>query len=146
MPAKTEKSKPEEKPGMLLTVGKRKKAVARARFRPGKGIIRINSLPLGMTENELMRLRLQEPLMIAGEAWRGFDIRVNVRGGGSMGQADAARQAIARGLVELLGGNLRQRYMAYDRNLLVFDPRRTEPHKPPRSSQGPRRYKQRSKR
>jgi small subunit ribosomal protein S9 len=69
-----------------------------------------------------------------------------VKGGGTTGQVDAARQAIARGLVELLGGDLKQRYMAYDRNLLVFDPRRTEPHKPPRSSQGPRRYKQRSKR
>jgi small subunit ribosomal protein S9 len=141
-----DKGKTEEKPRVLLTVGKRKKAVARARFRPGKGVIRINSLPIEMAENELMRLRLREPLLIAGEAWKGFDVKVNVKGGGTTGQVDAARQAIARGLVELLGGDLKQRYMAYDRNLLVFDPRRTEPHKPPRSSQGPRRYKQRSKR
>ena len=145
MTAKT-KEKPEEKPKVLLTVGKRKRAIARARFKPGSGMIRINSLPLEMAENELMRLRLQEPLIITGEGWKGFDIKVNVKGGGTTGQVDAARQAIARGLVELLGGDLRQRYMAYDRNLLVFDPRRTEPHKPPRSSQGPRRYKQRSKR
>ncbi len=145
MTAKT-KGKPEEKPRILLTVGKRKRAIARARFMPGKGMIRINSLPPEIAENELMRLRLQEPLLIAGESWKGFDVKVTVRGGGTTGQVDAARQAIARGLVELLGGDLKQRYMAYDRNLLVFDPRRTEPHKPPRSSQGPRRYKQRSKR
>ncbi len=142
--AKTEKTA--EKPKILLTIGKRKKAIARARFKPGSGMIRINSIPIEMVENEMMRLRLQEPLIIAGDAWKRFDAKVNVKGGGTTGQVDAARQAIARGLVELLGGNLRQQYMAYDRNLLVFDPRRTEPHKPPRSSQGPRRYKQRSKR
>jgi small subunit ribosomal protein S9 len=131
---------------VLLTIGRRKKSVARAYFKPGSGMIRINSLPLEMVENELMKMRLKEPLMIAGEAWKGFDVKVNVRGGGTTGQIDAARQAIARGFVQLLGGDLRQKYMVYDRNLMVYDPRRTEPHKPPRSSQGPRRYKQRSKR
>jgi small subunit ribosomal protein S9 len=135
-----------EKQKAILTTGKRKRAVARARFKPGSGRISINSLPLNQVENEMMRLRIQEPLMIAGDAWKAFDVNVNVRGGGTTGQADAARQAIARGLTELIGKGLRERYMAADRNLLVFDPRRTEPHKPPRSSQGPRRYKQRSKR
>jgi small subunit ribosomal protein S9 len=144
MTAKPEK--PKEKQKILMTVGKRKKAIARARFMPGSGRIRINSKPLEITSNEMIRLRLQEPLLLAGEAWKGFDVKVTVKGGGDTGQADAARQAIARGLAELLGGDLPQKYMAYDRNLLVFDPRRTEPHKPPRSSQGPRRYKQRSKR
>lgn len=139
------KGKPEEKK-VLLTIGRRKRAIARARFKKGSGNIRINSLPLEMVENEMMRMRLNEPLMIAGEAWKGFDVKVNVRGGGTTGQIDAARQAIARGLVLLLGGDLRQKFMVYDRNLMVYDPRRTEPHKPPRSSQGPRRYKQRSKR
>lgn len=135
-----------EKPKAIMTVGKRKKAVARARFIPGKGTVRVNSVPLDMMENEMARLRLQEPLMIAGESWKGFDVKVSVKGGGSTGQVDAVRQAIARGLVELVGGDLKSKFMAYDRNLLVYDPRRTEPHKPPRSSQGPRRYKQRSKR
>ena len=135
-----------EKEKIIVTIGKRKKAVARARFKPGTGMIRLNSLPLEQVESEIMRLRLQEPLMIAGDSWKSFDVKVNVKGGGTTGQVDAARQAIARGLVELVGGDLRQKYMSIDRNLLVFDPRRTEPHKPPRSSQGPRRYKQRSKR
>ncbi len=136
-----------EKEKIIVTMGKRKKAVARARFRPGKGMIRLNALPLEQVESEIMRLRLQEPLMIAGDdVWKSFDVKVNVNGGGTTGQVDAARQAIARGLVEIAGKDLREKYMAMDRNLLVFDPRRTEPHKPPRSSQGPRRYKQRSKR
>ncbi len=143
---KPEKEKKHEKPKSFLTLGKRKRAIARARFRPGRGTIRINNLPIDMVENEMFRLRLQEPLMIAGDAWRSWDVRVNVKGGGTTGQVDAARQAIARGLVQAVGDDLKKKYMALDRNLLVYDPRRTEPHKPPRSSQGPRRYKQRSKR
>ncbi len=139
-------AKPEKPVKMILTTGKRKKAVARARFKPGTGRITLNALPLDKVENEMLRLRLQEPLMIAGDAWKSYDIKVNVKGGGTNGQVDAARQAIARGLVELTGDALKEKFLSMDRNLLVFDPRRTEPHKPPRSSQGPRRYKQRSKR
>ena len=130
----------------ILTTGKRKKAIARARFNTGKGSVKINGKPIELYGSEMLRLRMMEPLMLAGDSAKSYDIMVNVRGGGPMGQADAARQAIARGLAELVGGNLKQVYMSYDRNLLVFDPRRTEPHKPPRSSQGPRRHKQKSKR
>ena len=144
--AKTSPAKDKPTTKVMLMTGKRKKAVARACFRPGKGRITINAIPIDQIESEIMRLRLQEPLMIAGDAWKSWDVSINVRGGGTTGQVDAARQAIARGFAELLGKGLKEKYMSLDRNLLVFDPRRTEPHKPPRSSQGPRRYKQRSKR
>jgi len=130
----------------LFVTGKRKRAVARARFSEGRGRIKINSMPLDNVKPEILRLRIQEPLIIAGDAWTKFDININVRGGGIAGQAEAARQTIARGLVQLVGAELKKRYHDYDRNLLAYDPRRTEPHKPPRSSQGARRYKQRSKR
>jgi len=138
--------KQERKKSIIFTVGKRKKAVARCTVRKGKGIVLINSEPLENIRNEVSRLRLSEPLIMAGDGWKSYDFMVNVKGGGVSGQAEAARQAIARGLVEILGTSLREKFMDYDRNLLVYDPRRTEPHKPPRSSQGPRRYKQRSKR
>jgi small subunit ribosomal protein S9 len=131
---------------IIFTVGKRKRAIARANFKKGKGIIKINSTPLELMQPEIIRLKIKETLMIAGDAYKGFDAKVNVKGGGMMGQAEAVRMALARGFVKLLGEELKQRYLKYDRNLLVYDPRRTEPHKPPRSSQGPRRYKQRSKR
>ena len=134
-----------EKPKILFT-GKRKRAVARAVVRPGKGIVKFNSIPLENIKNETVKLLVEEPLAIAGDAWKKFDISLNVCGGGIIGQAQAAREAIARGLSEMLGDDLRKKFMEYDRNMLVDDPRRTEPHKPPRSSQGPRRYKQRSKR
>jgi len=143
---KAGKKESKKKSGPVFTTGKRKKAVARAMFKPGKGSVKINSRPIENYDSEMLRLRMMEPLILAGDPAKSYDIKVNVKGGGPMGQADAARQAIARGLVELVGEDLKKVYMAYDRNLLVFDPRRTEPHKPPRSSQGPRRYKQRSKR
>lgn len=140
------KIKTKKESEIVFVTGKRKRAIARARLKKGSGVIKINSVPLSLMQNEMLKLRIQEPLIIAGEEWKRFDISINVKGGGIMGQAEAARQAIAKGLVEYLGDGLRERYVSYDRNLLVYDPRRTEPHKPPRSSQGPRRYKQRSKR
>jgi len=145
---KKEPKKPvkEKKAKTIFITGKRKRAVARARFKQGSGRIKINSVPIDFIKSEVLRLKIQEPLVLAGDAWKGFDININVRGGGSAGQAEASRQAIARGLVQLLGAELKKRYISYDRNLLVYDPRRTEPHKPPRSSQGARRYKQKSKR
>jgi small subunit ribosomal protein S9 len=130
----------------VFTTGKRKKAIARASTRPGSGTVLYNSKTVDSIRNEAVRLLLQEPLLLIGDAWKRFNIKVKATGGGIMGQAQAARQAIARGLAEELGADAKRAFMEYDRNMLVYDPRRTEPHKPPRSSQGPRRYKQRSKR
>lgn len=138
--------KKEKKSKVFLTVGKRKKAIARAVIKPGSGRVLVNGNPLENFKSEVVRLRLQEPFILSGEGWKSYDFVVNMKGGGVFGQTEAARQAIAKGLVEIFGSELRQKFLEYDRNLLVFDPRRTEPHKPPRSSQGPRRYKQRSKR
>ncbi|MFH1978062.1 MAG: 30S ribosomal protein S9 [Candidatus Aenigmatarchaeota archaeon] len=131
---------------IVFTIGKRRKAIARARFKPGKGIIKLNSKPIDKITNELVKLKIQEPLLVLGDEWKGYDVKINATGGGVLGQADAARQALARGFVEIFGDTAKEKFMSYDRNLLVYDPRRTEPHKPSRSSQGPRRHKQRSKR
>ena len=136
----------EKKNKTFVFTGKRKKAIARASFKKGKGIVKLNKTPLEKVQNEIIRLRIQEPLLLTGDSWKRFDISVNVKGGGIMGQSDASRQAIAKGLVELLGKEVKQSFLSYDRNLLVYDPRRTEPRKPPHSNWGARRYKQRSKR
>ncbi len=141
----TKKAVKKEKGDMVVTTGKRKRAIARATVKPGSGNIKINSIPLDIFPNEIFRLRVREPLILSGDKWKSFDIEVNVQGGGPMGQADAARQSVAKGLMEF-APDLREKFIAYDRNLIAYDPRRTEPHKPPRSSQGPRRHKQRSKR
>ena len=139
------KRKPKEPPKYVLTTGKRKRSIARAVTKPGKGSIKINSIPLDTWPYEFIKLRIMEPLILSGDSYKSFDISVNVKGGGQWGQADAVRQAIAKGLVEYVPA-LREKFISYDRNLLVYDPRRTEPHKPSRSKAGPRRHKQRSKR
>ena len=139
-------SRKEGQPQAFFSTGKRKKSIARASIMPGKGIVTYNSVPADSIENRMMRLLIQEPLSVAGDSWKKYNIKVSTRGGGIIGQAQAARQAIAKCLAGVLGKDVKAKLASYDRNMLVYDPRRTEPHKPPRSSQGPRRYKQRSKR
>jgi small subunit ribosomal protein S9 len=75
---------------------------------------------------------MMEPITLVGEEQAAkVDIDVDVRGGGIMGQADAVRVAISRGLVEFLEDNeLKQRLLALDRSLMVNDTRRKEPKHP----------------
>ncbi len=138
----------EKKPKMIFTTGKRRVAAARAKVVPGSGRILINATPIEIWGNEPMRLWIREPLILAGETAKKVDISVKTHGGGVVGQAEAARMAVARGLVEFSKDKkLRESFMRYDRNLLVPDPRRNEPHHAGGASKrGARRHKQRSKR
>ncbi len=130
---------------IVQSTGKRKEAVARAVFKEGKGRIRINHQPFPLYQPEMARLKIEEPLLLAGDIVDNVDIKVNVKGGGAMGQADAVRIAVARGLVEWTQDMaLKEIYMDYDKTMLKGDSRRTEPHKPNASSKGPRAKKQKS--
>ena len=112
---------------IILTSGKRKTAIARAVIRPGKGRIRRNKIPLEIWEPKLARDKIMEPLMLAGDAWKEVDIDVKVQGGGFMGQAEAARMAIARGLLKWTkSSHLKTLFITYDRTMLAGDPRRKE--------------------
>ena len=131
----------------VITTGKRKTAVARAHVTAGKGEIRINSQPLELWGNEPLRLWITEPLVLAGDSAKTVNMKIVSTGGGLTSQAEAIRIAIAKGLVRFTKDKkLKNKYMEHDRNLLVYDSRRTEPHKPSRSKKGARRHKQRSKR
>ncbi len=118
---------------MKITVssGKRKTAIARATVREGSGRIQINKTPLDNFTPLMARQIIEEPLMIAGEDITSkLDIRVNVRGGGPMGQAQASRIAIARGLVDFTkNADLRKQFVDYDRTLMAGDSRRKEKKK-----------------
>ncbi|MFC7142363.1 30S ribosomal protein S9 [Halosimplex aquaticum] len=113
------------------TSGKKKTAVARATVREGEGRVRINAQPVELTEPELAQLKMLEPFRLADDELRdGVDIDVDVQGGGVMGQADAARTAIARGLVQHTNdAELRDAFMEFDRSLLVNDVRQSESKK-----------------
>jgi len=116
---------------VLLVSGKRKTAIARATIRKGRGMVRVNNVPLRIYGSELARSKIMEPLLVAGDdITKKIDIHVRVRGGGYMGQADAVRTAIARGLANWSKNvKLREDFIQYDRKMLVGDPRRTEPKK-----------------
>ena len=85
---------------VIHTSGKRKTAIARGTVQEGTGKVRVNKVPIELFEPELARLKLFEPLQIAGELAGKVDINVHVIGGGVMGQAEAARMVIAKGLVQ----------------------------------------------
>tara|TARA_Y100000310_G_C20266909_1_gene616201 strand:+ start:199 stop:600 length:402 start_codon:yes stop_codon:yes gene_type:complete len=120
----------------VTAAGKRKRAIARATIRAGNGVVRINNKNLDFYEPKISRLKLKEPLIIAGDLSGKVNIDVNVFGGGISSQADASRLAIAKGLVEFSkNGKLKEQFLNYDRNLLVADVRRKEPSKPNRHGQ-----------
>ncbi|MCC7551776.1 MAG: 30S ribosomal protein S9 [Methanobacterium sp.] len=115
---------------VIHTSGKRKTAIARGRFREGKGRIRVNKKPVELYDPELAKLKIQEPITLAGDLINQVDIDVNVIGGGVMGQAEAARMVIAKGMVQWTGDiELKEKFNQYDRTMLVGDPRRSEPKK-----------------
>jgi small subunit ribosomal protein S9 len=130
-------------PVVVLATGKRKAAVARATVRKGMGRVRFNDRPLELVEPELIRLKVQEPLLMVGDRARNLDIAVQARGGGYVGQASAARTAVARGLITWLKDDqLKEMFKHYDRSLLVNDPRRKLPKRP--GGRGARKRRQKS--
>ncbi|MBI2145398.1 30S ribosomal protein S9 [Candidatus Woesearchaeota archaeon] len=118
---------------VVIASGKRKSAIARAIVRAGTGTVTINSRLLDYYEPAISRMKLQEPLILAGDNASKVDVEITVQGGGITGQADAARLAIAKGLVSFLKDKkLEKTLLEYDRHLLVADVRRKEVRKPNR--------------
>jgi small subunit ribosomal protein S9 len=116
---------------IVVSSGKRKTAIARATVSQGTGGVFVNKMPLRNLMPTVARQIVEEPLALATDAvTQKVDIHVNVRGGGIMGQAQAARIAIAKGLVDYTkSADLRNRFVEYDRTLLAGDARRKEPKK-----------------
>ena len=100
--------------------GRRKTSVARISLRPGKGQITVNGRAMDeYFVSESPRAVVRQPLL-ATETADKFDVLILTNGGGSLGQAGAARLGIARALVEFnseLRGKLKQL------GLLTRDPR-----------------------
>lgn len=113
------------------TSGKRKTAIARAVVKEGTGKVTVNKIPIEIYTPELARLKIEEPLTLVPEKASKVDIAINVQGGGVMGQAAAARTAVAKGLVQYYKDEeLEAVFRAYDRNLIVNDDRRKLPKNP----------------
>jgi small subunit ribosomal protein S9 len=120
-----------EKKKVLVVSGKRKTAVARAVVRLGAGRIRVNRTPIEILEPEIARAKIMEPLLQAGdEVWKQVDMDVRTSGGGYMGQAEAARMAVANALLRWTkSSHLRTVFTEYDRTMIVGDSRTKESKK-----------------
>ncbi|GAB4395906.1 MAG: 30S ribosomal protein S9 [Microscillaceae bacterium] len=85
---------------VINTVGRRKTSVARIYLKPGKGDIIVNQRDFKeYFPTEVLQTKIRQPLTLL-ESASDFDIYVNVKGGGTSGQAEAVRMAIARALCE----------------------------------------------
>jgi small subunit ribosomal protein S9 len=116
---------------VVVARGKRKEAIARASVKEGRGRVKINNYSLDAYQNNAYLYELlREPLLLAGDKANKVDIDVNVHGGGVMGQIQAARLAIAKGLVAYFNDEkLEQTFYQHDPYLVIEDPRRVEPKK-----------------
>jgi small subunit ribosomal protein S9 len=116
----------------MVVSGKRKTAIAKATIEDGKGDITFNKKPLTFL-SDLQRLEISEPLVIANDVLGklNFNIAINVKGGGTASQVEAARLAVAKAIVRFSGDEaVKSAFLAYDRNLLIADTRRKEACKP----------------
>jgi small subunit ribosomal protein S9 len=116
---------------VLVVSGKRKTATARAVVRSGVGKVRINLTPVEIYEPAIAREKIMEPLLQAGgNVWRQVDLDVHTSGGGFMGQAEAARVAVANALLKWTKStHLRTVFSEYDRTMIVGDSRIKETKK-----------------
>ena len=114
---------------VITSSGSRKTAVARASLRDGSGKVMVNERLLEFYQPTIYRMRMMEPLLLAKDVSKKVDLDIHINGGGSSSQADAARVAISRALVEY-EPKLAQEFLDYDRLLLVADVRFKETRKP----------------
>lgn len=115
---------------IIQSSGKRKTAIARAVLKyPAKGQIKINNIPLKNYEPDIARMRIQEVFeVIDHPKLEKCDITIRVKGGGTMGQTDAVRIAIAKSINKFIGTKtIEKTFREYDESLLSGDSRRTEP-------------------
>ncbi len=118
-------------------VGRRKEATARARLYPqGSGSVLVNDKPVNeYFSREVDLIAVHAPLKLTGADAR-FNVSIKVKGGGITGQAEAARMAIARALLEV---DPEYRLMLKTAGYLSRDAREKERKKPglKRARKGP---------
>lgn len=85
----------------INTIGRRKTAISRIYMSAGSGAITVNGKDYKQYfPTEVLQIILNQPFSTVNGVG-GYDVKVNVRGGGVAGQAEATRMAIARALVEM---------------------------------------------
>lgn len=104
-------------------IGRRKTAVARVYVTEGTGNITVNKKEFKTYfPTATLQYKVLQPLSMTENA-SNFDVKVNVYGGGSTGQAEAVRMALARVMCEV---NAENRAILKPEGLLTRDPRMVE--------------------
>ncbi|XP_071726198.1 small ribosomal subunit protein uS9-like [Rutidosis leptorrhynchoides] len=125
-------------PNSVQCFGRKKTAVAVTHCKAGRGLIKINGVPIEHVQPEILRYKAFEPILLLGRhKFAGVDMRIRVKGGGHTSQIYAIRQSISKALVayyqkfvdEEQKKEIKDILVRYDRTLLVADPRRCEPKK-----------------
>lgn len=107
----------------IHAVGKRKTSIARIWMKPGKGAITVNKRTIDeYFLRPTSKMIVRQPLELAGVP-EGYDITVNVLGGGLTGQAGAIRHAISRALA---GMDIEKRKVLKSAGLITRDARKKE--------------------
>ena len=108
---------------LFYATGKRKMSVARTWLKPGNGEVTINNKPVeeyfGLASAREM---IMQPFALTNTMGE-FDIKVNVKGGGILGQAGAIRHGITKALFQ---SNPDFRVVLKKAGLVKRDPRTKE--------------------
>jgi small subunit ribosomal protein S9 len=112
---------------VINAIGRRKAAIARVFVKEGKGDIIINGRELAnYFPSSILQFVVNQPLNTVGAVGK-YDIKVNLKGGGFNGQAEALRLAIARALVKI---NAEDKHALKVAGFLTRDARVVERKKP----------------
>jgi small subunit ribosomal protein S9 len=108
---------------VIHKIGRRKTAVARVYVTEGSGKITVNKRDFEVYfPTATLRYKVLQPLSMT-ENTSNYDVKVNVAGGGTTGQAEAVRMALARVMCEVGEDN---RGILKPEGLLTRDPRMVE--------------------
>ncbi|HFB61656.1 MAG TPA: 30S ribosomal protein S9 [Bacteroidetes bacterium] len=112
---------------VLNALGRRKTAIARIYVSDGDGKITVNGRDFKeYFPTATLHYVVEQPLLLTENTGK-FDIKVNLKGGGFNGQAEALRLAISRALVKM---NEEYRPVLKENGLMRRDPRMVERKKP----------------
>lgn len=131
-----------KKKDVVVKIGKKKSATARATIKKGNGEIKINSKPLANWGSNYERTIIEEPFSLIQNKITDLNIKIKTWGGGKVSQAAAARVAVARGIVDWTNDSeIKKILINYDDKILSGDSRQREPNKPNRSAPRAKRQK-----
>jgi len=108
---------------MINALGRRKSSVARVYMTPGKGEFVINGrTPENFFPLATQRAKLYRPFELTDNVEK-YDLKVNVKGGGTTGQVEAIRLGVARALVKV---DPEYKALLKAESLMTRDPRMVE--------------------